>query len=413
MAEAEPEYPILIFSHGFGGLPELDTVKAEELASHGYVVVAINHTYDSLINILPDGRVISSSPIFQAANEPEFIELIGQSATIRAEDAQFVLDELEKIDAGNDPTGLFVQKLDLDRVGVYGHSLGGLTAAKALSIDSRFQAGINLDGGLYGDVVDASLSQPFMFVNAEAFGTGNSSDPEIRQLNQLQQSFVNNLQNDGYEVTILGAEHLDFTDLPLLTPILVNSGIELGDLGEFGSIAPEQAAQIINDYTVAFFEQHLNQEESPLLTSTSSPYPDVIFQSYPEENIGGGQEAPDDLAQTLQATLEQTARDTNVPDIGVAIGVVTPEGTWTGATGVSNLDTQQATQPDDLFNIASISKSLTAATILKLQEQGKLSLDDTLDQWLPEIAANLTNGENLTIRQLLNGAMGRGVGLCS
>ncbi len=118
------------------------------------------------------------------------------------------------------------------------------------------------------------------------------------------------------------------------------------------------------------------------------------------------QEVSKELAQKLQTALLQAAQDTNTPNIGVSVGVVTPEGTWTGATGVSNLDTQQATQPDDLFNIASISKSYTSAVILRLQEQGKLSLDDTIDKWLPDIAANLTNGESLTIRQLLNGTAG-------
>lgn len=118
------------------------------------------------------------------------------------------------------------------------------------------------------------------------------------------------------------------------------------------------------------------------------------------------QQVSEPLAQKLQAALEQAAQDTNTPDIGVSVGVVTPVGKWTGATGISNLDTLQATQPEDLFNIASISKAFTSAIILKLQERGKLSLDDTLGQWLPEIAAKLTNGENLTIRQLLNGTGG-------
>ena len=118
------------------------------------------------------------------------------------------------------------------------------------------------------------------------------------------------------------------------------------------------------------------------------------------------QKVSKELEQKLQEALLQAAQDTNTPDIGVSVGVVTPEGTWTGATGISNLETGQATQPEDLFNIASISKSYTSAVILKLQEQGKLSLDDTIDKWLPEIAANITSGENLTIRQLLNGTGG-------
>ena len=117
-------------------------------------------------------------------------------------------------------------------------------------------------------------------------------------------------------------------------------------------------------------------------------------------------EVSENLEHSLEAALLQAAQDTNTSDIGVTVGVVTPEGTWTGATGISNLETQEATQSDDLFNIGSISKSYTSAVILKLQEQGKLSLDDTIDKWLPEIAANITNGENLTIRQILNGTGG-------
>ncbi|MDJ0691569.1 MAG: serine hydrolase, partial [Xenococcaceae cyanobacterium MO_188.B32] len=107
---------------------------------------------------------------------------------------------------------------------------------------------------------------------------------------------------------------------------------------------------------------------------------------------------PESLAQALQAALDQTAEDVGISDRGVSVGVVTPEGTWNGATGISNIETQQATAPDDLFNIASISKAYTSSVILKLQEQGKLSLDDTIDKWLPEIANQITNGDDLTIR---------------
>lgn len=117
-------------------------------------------------------------------------------------------------------------------------------------------------------------------------------------------------------------------------------------------------------------------------------------------------EISENLEQKLETGLLQTAQDINALDIGVSVSVVTPEGIWTGTTGVSNLESQAATQPDDLFKIASISKAYTSAVILKLQEQRKLSLDDTLDKWLPEIADQITNGNNLTIRQLLDGSGG-------
>ena len=118
------------------------------------------------------------------------------------------------------------------------------------------------------------------------------------------------------------------------------------------------------------------------------------------------EDLPKELGTELQAALDQTTEDLDISDLGVTVGVVTPEGKWSGAAGISNLETQAATETDDLFNIGSTSKPFTAAVILKLQEQGKLSLDDTIDQWLPEIAAKIPDGENLTIRQILNGTGG-------
>jgi dienelactone hydrolase len=289
VAAAESKYPVLFLSHGGGDMPEFNTVRAEELASQGYVVVAINHTYESALNILPDGRVVSHSPLPDAA----------QNVAARAGDIQFVLDELEKFTAGNDPTGLFNGKLDLDRVGVFGVSTGGATATEVLSIDPRFKAGANLDGTLRGDTVDASVSQPYMLFNNVAFGTEISSDALYRGDDQ---TFLNHLQNEGYEVTILGSTHLHYTsDVPFLFPLLRDSGIELGGLTgsfnyffdpqatietyehkNFELIDPNRVTQITNDYITAFFNQHLNNQESPLFADSSFPlpeaYPEVIAQ---------------------------------------------------------------------------------------------------------------------------------------
>ena len=311
LAEDQSEYPVLVFSHGFGGLPEFNTIKAEELASQGYVVVGINHTYDSIASVLADGETVPQSPVFDVENQSEILELLGESVDIRAEDAQFVLDELTKIDAGDDPDELFSGHLDLEKVGIFGYSLGGATAAQVLAEDHRFQAGINLDGGLFGDAANASLDQPFMILNNEAFGQGTSSSPEEKQFNQLQQSFVENLQNDGYEVTILGTEHSSFNDLPFLLPSLLNSGIELGELGElansdnddFEAIDPQLASTIINDYTLAFFDRYLNDEPSSLLTEDmSSIYPEVIFQAYPGENSNSQVAVAESESNTIYAS---------------------------------------------------------------------------------------------------------------
>jgi D-alanyl-D-alanine carboxypeptidase len=111
------------------------------------------------------------------------------------------------------------------------------------------------------------------------------------------------------------------------------------------------------------------------------------------------------LADRLQSDLNKGVTNTGTP--GVTQAIVTPDGfTWQGAAGLSNIDTKTATKIDDTFDIGSITKAFTAATVLKLTEAGKLSLDDTLDKWLPDVAANIPDGKNITVRQLLNGSSG-------
>lgn len=111
-----------------------------------------------------------------------------------------------------------------------------------------------------------------------------------------------------------------------------------------------------------------------------------------------------ELAKQYKSTLDRTIKDINIP--GASVSITTPKGTWFGASGVSNLEIQDKMQPDDIFGVASTTKAFTAATVLKTVESGKLNLDDTLGKWLPEIAQKIPNGENITIRQLLNGTSG-------
>ena len=111
------------------------------------------------------------------------------------------------------------------------------------------------------------------------------------------------------------------------------------------------------------------------------------------------------LANELQTNLETSITTSQAP--GVTQAIVTPDGfTWKGAAGLSNIEAQKNMQSDDIFSIASITKAFTGATVLKVVESGQISLDDTLGQRLPEIAKNISGGEDITLRQLLNGSSG-------
>lgn len=111
------------------------------------------------------------------------------------------------------------------------------------------------------------------------------------------------------------------------------------------------------------------------------------------------------LVNQFQANLEQSVSNLKIP--GATQAIVTPEGfTWKGAAGISNFATQTPMHSDNIFSIASITKAFTGATVLKVVESGKISLDDTLGKYLPEIAKNISGGNNITLRQLLNGSSG-------
>ena len=157
MAVPKPTgWPVVILSSGLGGLPIEYTSFSEELASHGYVVAAAANTWAGPTVVFPDGRVARSR---DQQGDP--------SSTVRiwADDIGTVLNELAKLN--DDPRSQFFQKLDLKHVGIAGHSFGGAASAEFCSQDSRCIAGVDMDGGLYGSVIDSGIQKPFLFLLSE------------------------------------------------------------------------------------------------------------------------------------------------------------------------------------------------------------------------------------------------------
>ncbi len=138
---------------------------AEDLASHGYVVVGFDAPYRTGRVVFPDGRLITRTP----ENNPELVS--GKEFTRRANkllaawtaDIAFVLDRLERLNT-SDPSGRFARRLDMTRIGVFGHSFGGAQAAQFCHDDERCRAGIDIDGAPLGSVVLAGIHKPFMFL---------------------------------------------------------------------------------------------------------------------------------------------------------------------------------------------------------------------------------------------------------
>ena len=271
-------YPVLLFSHGLGTLPELDTALLEELASHGYVVVGINHSYISASWATGDGHTLVFDPsLVSTQSDDERNALIA----LMAVDMRYVLTQLAQLN-GKDSSGRFAGQLDLKRVGVLGHSIGGAAAAEVCRVDPRCQAGMVLDGSLGTQAQQAALTMPFMFLreavvltipDADLAAAGMTREDAIREFNKYTGDVAfSHLQNDGYLLTVKGFAHYNFTDFVLASPLARQVGMT-------GPADGLHSVRLVNAYTSAFFDRYLKQIASPLLSAPAATYPEVTFQT--------------------------------------------------------------------------------------------------------------------------------------
>jgi hypothetical protein len=254
-------YPVILFSPGNGTNVEFYSALAGEIASHGYVVVGINHPYDVPAVKLSNGEVAPYDKAQWSLGASAHQAYTRERMKVRVADIIFALDQVENLGASaNNP---FAGILDLDAIAVAGHSLGGVAASEACKTDQRFKACLNFDGVQAGgpfsmDETAVPPAQPFLFLTKEA------------QLHpRLLQSFES--ISEGYWVVVQSATHDSFTDGPILQP----------------SVLPvtNRADQIMNwiqKYTLAFLDQTLKAKPSGLLTRNTEES-NVSVRVFPSE----------------------------------------------------------------------------------------------------------------------------------
>jgi hypothetical protein len=247
ITQDQVHYPVLIFSHGSGGLPRLHTSQVEDLSSHGYIVAAINHSYGSATTVLPDGRVVHAD--FSVSEE--------KVAAIWSDDQLYVLNQLEKLN-DDDPDGLFTGRLDLDKIGILGQSMGGAVSIKTCLNDVRCKAVLSEDGFATLDVAQKGLATPFMLMRNESGTT--AQDVGLFKISTAPL----------YALTLAGFGHVNFSDAPLW-----GENIPL-----ISSVDPLRAIQVTNAYTLAFFNHFLKGSDEPLLDGASAEYPEADLQVF-------------------------------------------------------------------------------------------------------------------------------------
>jgi predicted dienelactone hydrolase len=279
IATIDAPYPIVIYSPAWSGFRTDNTFQTEELASHGFVVIGLEHPCSVPMAIYPSGRVIygnlSADYTSSDAAMAKFLRVGEEQLALRTQDLSFVLDRLPQIDRHH----LFKSALNLDRIGVFGHSFGGAVAAQACASDPRLKAGLNMDGLLFGSAARQGAKQPFFFMNSDyprpTPADLSSPDGSLRRSKQTDawgyQQRDRWLQaHGGYNLRLLESAHLNFSDYPLR---------KRSDNGG-GKISTDRAMKIINEYTVAFFDRELKGDRSSLLLNrkSGSPFPEVVFE---------------------------------------------------------------------------------------------------------------------------------------
>jgi hypothetical protein len=246
------------------------TSLLQDIASNGLAVVSVDHPYDADIVEYPDGRTVLGK-LGNISTEAEYVSAMN----IRVQDMMFLLNQIqdEKVVKDLFPLSLGTSNLlSLDRVAIFGHSLGGATAAQTILLDNRFVGGINLDGSPWGSVVDKGLSRPFLLF-ASAHHT-QATDPSWG-------TFWSNLRGWKLQLQLAQSEHYTFSDFPVLVDALsvseeARQAIQAKYTGTIGGL---RAKNVIASYIVAVLEYFAYGHASDLLSGPSVAYPDVTFVS--------------------------------------------------------------------------------------------------------------------------------------
>lgn len=274
VSATKEQYPVVFFSPGAGAYAEQGTVFAQDLASSGYIVVAMGHA-ESGVNKFLDGRVegVSSRFIDSLSNyTSEFLDKVkfrlyiakwklpeksamktsrmltaapkgidfSKYAELQSEDISFVADNLYKMNSG-EIDSIFKGRLQLDKgLGIFGHSFGGTTAAMVSRDDDRFVGSINLDGNMLG-LLDSDLKKPFLQLGTVLAYNTNTF---LLQTNS----------NDTYFAIIDGVKHGDFSD----------SLFTATEKSQRGSRDALSQRTILSTYMKGFFDKYLLKEDSNL-----------------------------------------------------------------------------------------------------------------------------------------------------
>jgi dienelactone hydrolase len=280
-------FPVILFNPAWRGRRTNDTFLTEELASQGYIVVSIDHTYNARLVAFPDGRVEHGNASIEIddpeSSTPQRVRAIWNKELKKwVADERFVIDSLETMNttAGSPWFG----RMNTGNVGAIGHSFGGAAATAVCAEDHRVRASVNMDGWFFDAIRMRGPQQPLLIMVAstgEADVIPDSDGNVEAALDARDISDVKTSLNSfgGYLLTVKGASHEDFTDQPLVSPLPM--------LSHRGTISAVRIQKIVRSYVTAFFDKSLRSEDTVLLRNDYRAYNEVSLNTWRTNQSGG------------------------------------------------------------------------------------------------------------------------------
>ncbi|MGC2659857.1 MAG: hypothetical protein WA324_18010 [Bryobacteraceae bacterium] len=263
-----------------------NTFETEELASHGYLVIALDHPYSSSWMKLPNGQIIRrrKENVFLDFQSDETLSTSTVEVTadleVRVADVNFLIAQLEKWERGIHPSPL-AGSIDVSRIGIFGHSFGGAVAAEACLRSTALQAGINMDGWLFGQASAVGVPKPFFFMLDCTPRPSNAVLDTLHGENRrtAQRTIEGFVEVEGslnrwggYLAQAPGLEHMNFSDSPLYSRLSARTGA--------GAIDFRRAHSLINRLTLAFFDVYLRNASECELDRAAASFPEAVFRRF-------------------------------------------------------------------------------------------------------------------------------------
>ena len=240
--------PVVVFSHGITGTRHLHQAMYEFLVSRGFIVIAPDHSFDANLTIFPDGHLADYRS--NITGHTDSVNVRTMQMNTRVADISFILDQLVKIQSGKIDAQINA-KIDLERIAVGGHSYGGSTATVVSQRDDRIKACFVLDSWISPipqETIDDGIHIPFLFMGRPTW-EGSDYPGNYPRLDNL----MAHSSNPKYRLIIKGTKHLDYSDIPLFSPII-------GYVLDVGSNPADLTVSLINELVHGFLVKHLLAE---------------------------------------------------------------------------------------------------------------------------------------------------------